>query len=141
MACIEVNMAYRMSDYHRYQQLDFVVGIEIKLSNNHTLNGFRFKDICDDLKGRYPKSFLFTGWHPQCRCVSVPGLMTTEEFLKQQSSILSGRSGRVRSTSKIKELPDNFYQWMDNNRERLEEAAKIGRLPYFIKINKIRTIE
>jgi hypothetical protein len=134
-------MAYRMSDYHRYQQLDFVVGIEIKLSNNHTLNGVRFTDICDDLKGRYPKTFLFTGWHPQCRCVSVPVLMTTEEFLKQQSSILSGRSGRFRSTSKIKELPVNFYQWIKNSKERLEKAAMRGRQPYFIKTNKISTIE
>ena len=23
-----------------------------------------FHDICDDLKGRYPKDFKFTGWHP-----------------------------------------------------------------------------
>lgn len=64
LAATETNIAYMTADYERWQQLDFVVGIEIKLSNNHTLNGVPFTDICDDLKGRYPKDFKFTGWHP-----------------------------------------------------------------------------
>jgi len=57
----ETNMAYRTSDYVRWQQMDFVVSIEIHLSNNHTLNGRAFSDICDELKGKYPKTFKFTG--------------------------------------------------------------------------------
>lgn len=64
LAATETNIAYMTADYERWQQLDFVVGIEIKLSNNHTLNGMPFTDICDKLKGRYPKDFKFTGWHP-----------------------------------------------------------------------------
>lgn len=55
LAATETNIAYRTSDYTRWQQLDFVVGIEIRLSNNHTLNGRAFTDICDELAGRYPK--------------------------------------------------------------------------------------
>lgn len=140
LARTEVNMAYRMSDHHRYQQLDFVVGIEIKLSNNHTLNGVRFTDICDDLKGRYPKTFLFTGWHPQCRCISVPILMTSEEFMRQQNEILSGRNSRIKSVNEVKDIPDNFKQWMKNNKERLDKAIEKGKLPYFIKMNKIKLI-
>ncbi|MDR0682643.1 MAG: hypothetical protein LBG15_12490, partial [Dysgonamonadaceae bacterium] len=66
LAVTETNMAYRTSDHTRWQQLDFVVGIEVRLSNNHTLNGKPFTDICDDLKGKYPKTFKFTGWHPLC---------------------------------------------------------------------------
>ena len=62
----EINMAYRESDQLRWDKLDFIVGYEVKLSNNHTLNGKPFVDICDDLKGKYPKTFKFTGWHPQC---------------------------------------------------------------------------
>lgn len=54
LAATETNMAYRTADYVRWQQLDFVVGIEIHLSNNHTLNGVPFEDICDFLQGRYP---------------------------------------------------------------------------------------
>jgi hypothetical protein len=56
LAATETNIAYRTADYTRWQDLDFVVGIEIKLSNNHTLNGIAFRDICDELKGLYPKT-------------------------------------------------------------------------------------
>ena len=34
VARTEINSAYRMSDYHKRQQLDFVVGIEVKRSNH-----------------------------------------------------------------------------------------------------------
>ena len=46
LARTETNIAYREADYERWQQLDFVVGVEIKLSINHTVT-----DICDDEKG------------------------------------------------------------------------------------------
>ena len=76
LAATESNIAYRTADYERWQELDFVVGIEICLSNNHTLLGsdgvpHPFTDICDELAGRYPKDFKFTGWHPHCRCHAV----------------------------------------------------------------------
>ncbi|MDR3245057.1 MAG: hypothetical protein LBT50_01330, partial [Prevotellaceae bacterium] len=71
----------RKSVHERWKGLDFVVGIEVKLSNNHTLNGVPFTDICDELKGKYPKSFKFVGWHPQCRCSALSILMTEEEIL------------------------------------------------------------
>ena len=53
------------ADYERWQQLDFVVGIRIELSNNHTLNDKKFHDICDELSEplyyssdkRFDKSF------------------------------------------------------------------------------------
>lgn len=68
----EINMAYRTADYYRWLQLDFVVGVEIKLSNNHTIKdpktgkSIPFYDMCDELQGKYPKTFKFTGWHPNC---------------------------------------------------------------------------
>ena len=80
LAATETNIAYRTADYTRWQDLDFVVGIEIKLSNNHTLNGVAFRDICDELKGLYPKTFKFTGWHPHCRCHAETVLKTEEEM-------------------------------------------------------------
>lgn len=57
----EVNMAYRASDYERNQQLDFVVGFEVRRSN-HIFSC----PVCESLKGKYPKTFKFVGWHPQC---------------------------------------------------------------------------
>lgn len=66
LATSEINMAYRQAENLRWQQMDFVVGYEIKLSNNHTCNGKPFQDICDILAGKYPKDFQWTGWHPLC---------------------------------------------------------------------------
>ncbi len=70
----EINMAYRESDWLRWQQLDFVVGFEIKTSNRHeewlqkvwNKQNHGKIEICDQLKGKYPKWFKFVGWHPQC---------------------------------------------------------------------------
>ena len=71
LARSETNIAYRSADYERWAQLDFVVGVEIKLSNNHPE-----PDICDQLKGIYPKDFKWTGWHPHCRCHAISLLKT-----------------------------------------------------------------
>lgn len=57
----EINMAYRESDQLRWQQLDFVIGYEVKRSNNEY-----DCDVCGSLAGQYPKDFKFVGWHPQC---------------------------------------------------------------------------
>ena len=39
LAVTETNTAYRTADHERWQNLDFVVGIEIHLSGNHTCKG------------------------------------------------------------------------------------------------------
>lgn len=67
----EINMAYRVADYEKYQQLDFVTGIEIIRSNR-----FFNCPVCESKKGKYPKSYRFIGWHPQCRCHAVPVVTT-----------------------------------------------------------------
>lgn len=66
VARTEVNMAYRTADHENWSAERMVIGIRVSLSNNHTLNGKPFFDICDELKGVYPKDFKFTGWHPMC---------------------------------------------------------------------------
>jgi hypothetical protein len=58
----ETNMAYRTAEQLRWKQMDFIVGYEIKTSKtNHPI-----EDICDELAGKYPKDFQWTGWHPLC---------------------------------------------------------------------------
>lgn len=61
MTRTETNMAYRASDMERWKKIDFIKGYEVKLSNNHPK-----LDICDYLKGEYPKTFFFDSWHPNC---------------------------------------------------------------------------
>ncbi|MCL1932834.1 MAG: hypothetical protein FWF53_03330 [Candidatus Azobacteroides sp.] len=136
LARTENNMAYRTSDHERWQQLDFVVGIEIRLSNNHTLNGKPFTDICDELQGKYPKDFKFTGWHPQCRCHAISILKTPEELAKDNERILNGEEPGNESVNSVKDIPDNFKKWVAENADRIEKANSNGTLPYFLTDNQ-----
>lgn len=131
LARTETNIAYREADFTRWQQLDFVVGVEIKLSNNHPV-----WDICDDLKGVYPKGFKWVGWHPNCRCYMVPVLAKEEELDQMLDKILNGEDPGSVVTDSPKDLPDQFQTWVKNNEERYAKAEAKGTLPYFIRDNK-----
>lgn len=132
LAATETNIAYRTSDHLRWQQMDFVVGIEIHLSNNHTLNGKPFHDICDDLQGRYPKDFVFKGWHPYCRCFATSILKTPEEIAKDTQKILNGEAVDDESVNRVDDVPQVFKDWLQNNEDRFESASSI---PYFLEDN------
>lgn len=132
LARTETNIAYRTADFERWQQLDFVVGIEIKLSNNHP-----HTDICDDLQGIYPKTFKWRGWHPNCRCYQVPVLATESEIDDMLDKILSEDTvDPMDSSQAVQEYPDEFKEWIKKNEERMEKAEAKGTLPYFVKDNK-----
>lgn len=135
LACTETNIAYRTSDHLRWQQMEFVVGIEIKLSNNHTLNGVPLTDICDTLAGRYPKDFKFTGWHPHCRCHVVTVLKTDDEMAEDTQRILAGEQPKKGSVNTVRDVPDAFKGWVEEHSDRIEMG---GNLPYFIKDNRKR---
>lgn len=127
LAATETNIAYRTADYERWQQFDFVVGIEIKLSNNHPE-----PDICDDLKGRYPKDFKFTGWHPHCRCHVETVLKTPDELIADNRRIMEGGKPTETSVNTVADVPQAFTDWVEANRERITAAKS---LPYFIRDN------
>ena len=130
IARTETNIAYRRADNTRWQQMDFVIGQEINLSRNHPVT-----DICDTLAGRYPKNFVFDGWHPQCFCYVVPILLSEKDMMAMQQAKLNGEdydiSGKV-----IADMPGNFKSWAIDNAERIEKAKERGTLPYFIRNNK-----
>lgn len=135
LACTETNIAYRTSDHLRWQQMEFVVGIEIKLSNNHTMNGVPLTDICDTLAGRYPKDFKFTGWHPHCRCHVVTVLKTEEEMAEDTQRILAGEQPEKGSVNTVRDVPAAFKGWVEEHADRIEMG---GNLPYFIADNRKR---
>lgn len=132
LARTEANIAYRTAEYDRWQGMHFIVGIEIKLSNNHPV-----PDICDDLKGVYPKTFKWTGWHPNCRCYQVPVLATHGELEKMLDNILDGISpNSVKCADEVTDIPKHFVSWARDNAERMEKAKGAGTLPYFYKDNE-----
>lgn len=139
LAVTEVNNAYRKADSDRWQQLDFVIGVRVQLSNNHTYRDHKGRlrtlvDICDDLKGDYPKDFVFTSWHPHCRCIATPILKSRTEMKADRERILRGEEPTP-SPNEIKEMPANFKQWERNNGSRIEDALERGRVPYFLRDN------
>lgn len=140
----EINMAYREADHLRWQKLDFVVGFEVKVSNKHEvfLVGWEKSnpgkvEICDQLKGRYPKSFIFKGWHPQCMCYAVPILMDPDEYntdeLNELRAALRGEEyKKFQSRNTVTDVPDGFKDWVQTNAER---AQGWKSQPYFVRDN------
>lgn len=146
LTATETNMAYRTADYNAYQALSFVVGIRIMLSNNHTLNGEPFFDICDNLsapngstatkgKGCYPKDFKFTGWHPLCRCFVQTIHKTKEELREDRRRMREGLPPLPpeQSANYVGDVPDEFKAWCRLNAGRVERAKSV---PYFIRDNR-----
>ena len=130
----EINMAYRESDFLRWQQLDFVVGFEIHRSNHEPLCKCK---MCDRLQGRYPKTFKFKGWHPQCMCYAVPILMDEETFdeneLGDLKAALRGTEYKKKQAKNlVTDVPDGFKEWVAEN---MEASAGWASTPYFIKDN------
>ena len=130
----EINMAYRESDYQRWQQLDFVVGFEIHRSNHEPLCKC---DICSKLVGRYPKTFKFKGWHPQCMCYATPILMDEETFdaneLGDLKAALHGTEYKhLQAKNIVSEMPKEFTEWVE---QHIEAQKGWSSTPYFIRDN------
>lgn len=126
LARSEINMAYRQAENLRWQQMDFIVGYEIKLSGSHHVH-----DICDQLKGKYPKSFVWTGWHPNDLCYKVSIRMTDDEL----DDMLIYKKN-VQSVNEVKDVPGNLKKWIKENSDRISEAKERGTLPYFVNDNQ-----
>lgn len=142
LARTEVNMAYRESEFLRWQKLDFVVGFRVMLSNNHTIINSKGEkvplvDICDELWGDYPKTFKFTGWHPQCRCYVVPILSDYDEYNQDRANRLKAIVRKAKyeslpSRRTITDVPVKFREYI----ERIKERAKGWKsMPYYIRDN------
>lgn len=134
----ETNMAYRSAEQDRWLNMDFVLGYRVKRSRNHP-----DADICDDLsaanddnesdnRGVYPKTFVFKGWHPQCRCFVVPILASRADFIKMQRALLNGEEP-PQPSGKIENPNEYFNKWVEKNQKRIKSA---GTLPYWVKDNK-----
>lgn len=130
----EINMAYRESDWQRWQSLDFVVGYEIVRSNHEPLCEC---DICARLVGRYPKTFKFIGWHPQCMCYAIPILMDEETFndneLGDLKAALRGTTYKHRQAANtVTDVPDSFKEWV---KDHIKAQKGWSSTPYFIRDN------
>ena len=134
----ETNMAYRSADMERWEQMDFILGIEIRTSEtNHTCLDSHgvpqpFYDICDELAGRYPKWFKFVGWHPNCRCYVISVLPDRDEMIKYLAAMNDGGVSSYHLKGYIEEVPPQLVDWVQENESRIVNA-KVQ--PYWIRDN------
>ena len=123
LASNEINVAYKSADWLRIQQNPDVVGFEVRLSPQH-----KVYDMCDELKGKYPKSFRFHGWHVGCKCHIITILKTDEELIKELKAdeTLPPES----SSNYVGDVPNNYKQWVTDNKDRFKNWKT---KPYFIE--------
>lgn len=125
----ETNMAYRKADNERWKRLDFVLGQKIRTSRGH-----KEEDICDELAGDYPKDFVFTGWHPQCFCISTPVLLDEDEVIKVAQAKIRGEK-YTPNVKPLEDMPDNFKEYVADNRLNINKWRRKGKEPYFLRDN------
>lgn len=106
LARTEMNIAYRLADIDRWQSLGFIVGYEIKRSKHPYPCA-----TCDMMAGRYPKDFVWSGNHPNCRCYLVP-------IFKYDASEV--------------EVNPKLIKWISDNQDKIQRAKS---LPYFLRDN------
>lgn len=77
LAVTNTNEMYRISDHDRWQNLEFIMGFDVRRSANNKGPC----SICDSMVGVYPKDYLYKGWHPWCICPATPILMDEDKFI------------------------------------------------------------
>lgn len=125
LASNEINVAYKSADWLRIQQNPDVVGFEVRLSPQH-----KVYDMCDELKGKYPKSFRFHGWHVGCKCHIITILKTDEELIKELKA--DEELPPESSSNYVGDVPSNYKQWVTDNKDRFKNWKT---KPYFIEGN------
>lgn len=111
-----VNRNYRNSDITRYNELDFVVGYEIKRSNNCD----KGCSLCKAGSGKYPKNFNWTGWHDDCKCHIISVLTTDAEMDRMTDYILAGKdTSTFKSRRTVYDIPASLKSYFNENKESI----------------------
>ena len=139
LARTEIAGAYRNAELESYRDNPLVTGIEIRIARVRTRLERRKDidptDICDCLAGVYPKTFKWTGWHPNCMCYIVPIMITQAEFDKRQQMRANGTLSKWKPKNVVRQMPKQFNDWTATNKNRIELANRRGTLPYWLVDN------
>ena len=142
LARTELTQAYRRAEWETYQDNPLITGYRIELSNNHTTTvrtkkGVEIKplrDICDEMAGtQYPKTFLWTGWHPQCRCRMIPVTISKDDFKERVKARHRGKLDEWQPKEQTTEMPKAFTDWVEANKHRWQQPGHAA--PFFIRDN------
>lgn len=126
-----INNSYRNADTARWNSTPIILGFEVRTSESHPR-----EDICDNFAGEYPTDFIFSGWHVQCLCYSVPKLMSSKQFSQYQQLVLSGNDTEkniANIAQRVEIIPDSAYQYILDNQEKID---RLKTRPYFLTQNE-----
>lgn len=131
VARTEINAAYHKARNERWKNEPFVTGQLIHLSPQHDID-----DICDELEGRYPKDFIWTGWHPQCMCTSDPILISGDEAKDFYKRLYAGEDmSNYVSPFTITDIPENYKRYIRDNVSDIIKAQKRDKLAWHLADN------
>ena len=102
----EINRKYHQADSKRWMQQDFVLGVEVKRSKNHS-----DCDICEAGAGKYPKDYMWDVWHSGCKCYAVPILASDDEMDKFMDAQFDGKEYKFKG--QITEFPKKMRDFMN----------------------------
>lgn len=135
VARTEINAAYHKARNERWLKEPFVIGQFIHTSPQHDPE--KDEDICDELQGRYPKDFTWSGWHPQCMCTSDPILIDGEEKKRYYDRLYSGEDmSNYISQFAVTDVPIEYKQYIRDNSDGIINAYKRGTLAWHLADNK-----
>lgn len=132
VARTEINAAYHTARNERWQKEPFVIGQHIHVSPQHKID-----DICNDLEGRYPKDYKWTGWHPSCLCTSDPITIQGKEKDDFYRRLYAGEDmSNFHSQFEVKDMPERYNQYILNNTDSIVRASARGKLAWHLADNK-----
>jgi len=120
LAATETNMAYRKADHVRWNALDFILGIDIQRSHSAK----EPCKVCDPMAGKYPKDFVFVGWHPWCICFATPVMMNPADFANYLLT------GNLPQSQIIRSIPQSAKDYIEDNFDSINASQ-----PYWLQDN------
>ena len=128
----EINMAYHNANHDRWLQEPFVIGQHIWPSDQHPE-----EDVCDLLKGDYPKDFLFIGWHPACMDTCTPITLKGDERKEYYRRLAAGEDmSNYVSPNAIKDVPQGYKDYVLEHADEIIRADRRGKLPWHFDANR-----
>ncbi|WP_417444636.1 DUF559 domain-containing protein [Joostella sp.] len=98
---------------------------EVEEDNSYVVNGVVVHN-CDELQGRYPKDFVFVGWHPNCLCFTTNVLLSQKEFIEYVNG------GKIRQQRYTRTIPRRAENYLNDNSQQIKGWKNT---PYFIRDN------
>ncbi len=102
----EINIEYQKAEAQRWKESDAAIGVEVIRSLNCNVDC----KICKAGAGKYPKDYEWTIWHPGCKCITIPILADTEDFIKWAESGIEGEDYKFEGC--IEDIPEKMKKFM-----------------------------